>query len=244
MGFAVLINILSDLVWVLLGILLAAMLKYYLQTNPSKILWGFSNPRKLIICVAASTRTDTGEYHRPATGIGQLRAVAQIVPKLYKAYKHIHIENVVLSCDQIQSSIENDCILIGGPKNNELTAKFLDRIKSLNIVEQDDKQIYWFSEGEKTTYHGTIDNKTVTTDYGIGIRMRNPFSSKGTRIVLFSGGHTYGSIAAAIYFTQLVSTKTIRKKKNYDFFYLVSCDVIDGYPVNIQLVNECWRRIS
>ena len=67
--------------------------------------------------------------------------------------------------------------------------------------------------------------------------MKNPFdSSKNTFISLFSGCHTYGTIAAAQYFTEhyVKKTKGLKKVKE-NLFILVECDVIDGFPIDIKL---------
>lgn len=67
--------------------------------------------------------------------------------------------------------------------------------------------------------------------------MRNPFdSSKQTFISLFSGSHTYGTIASAQYFTEHFIKKTKRLKRiKENLFILVECDVIDGFPVDLKL---------
>jgi len=67
--------------------------------------------------------------------------------------------------------------------------------------------------------------------------MKNPFDSrKHSYISLFSGAHTYGTIASARYFTEhfIKKTKGIKKVKE-NLFILVECDVIDGFPIDIKI---------
>ena len=232
----IILGIIASFIWFILGIITIKLSKFYLLKNPVKRLWKISDPKKLIICAATSTKTDTGQYFRPATGIGQLRALGQIIESLSKAYI-IRIQNILLSIDQIQMQIENDLILLGGPKNNEISKLFLDKIKYLNIVYQENSIINW-TKGSKTfAYSGKTEKRKVIKDYGLAIRMKNPFdSSKNTFISLFSGCHTYGTIAAAQYFTEhyVKKTKGLKKVKE-NLFILVECDVIDGFPIDIKL---------
>lgn len=83
--------------------------------RPVKKLWRISHPQELIICTATSTKTNTGKYLRPATGIGQVRALGHAVESLSKAY-NIKIDNILFSDDQVQKKIEKDIIILGGPK--------------------------------------------------------------------------------------------------------------------------------
>ena len=70
------------------------------------------------------------------------------------------------------------------------------------------------------------------------IKMKNPFASTAnTKLVLFSGCHTYGTIAAAKYFCE-TSQKQVPFKKDENIAFLVSCDVVDGYPVSIKLEDS------
>jgi len=159
----IILGIVASFIWFLLGMIAVKLSRFYLLKNPVKRLWKIKDPQKLIICASTSTKTDTGEYYRPATGIGQLRALGQIVESLGKAY-NIRIQNILLSVDQIQKQIENDIILLGGPKNNEITKIFLDKIDYLKIVYQENSTIYWKKNETDIEYSGiTKDKKVVKT---------------------------------------------------------------------------------
>ncbi len=232
----IIIGIATSFIWFALGIMAVKFSRFYLLKNPVKRLWKINDPKKLIICASTSTKTDTGEYYRPATGIGQLRALGQIVESLGKTY-NIRIQNILLSINQIQKQIENDIILLGGPKNNEITKLFLEKINSLDIVHQENSTIFWNKGKTSVEYSGVTEDKKVVKDYGIAIRMKNPFdSSKQTYISLFSGSHTYGTIASAQYFTEhyVKKTRGIKRIKE-NLFMLVECDVIDGFPIDIKI---------
>jgi hypothetical protein len=64
-------------------------------------------------------------YHRPATGIGQVRALTLATRSLNQAYsKKFDVRNILLSDENLQERIENDILILGGPKNNRVAAKF------------------------------------------------------------------------------------------------------------------------
>ncbi len=69
--------------------------------------------------------------------------------------------------------------------------------------------------------------------------MKNPFSSSENTILLFSGCHTYGTIAAARYFTENLYKEAIKGKKiNQNIAAIVSCEVQDGWPISIHLMKK------
>jgi hypothetical protein len=65
----------------------------------------------------------------------------------------------------------------------------------------------WIDDGV-LEYEGHAVNRKVTQDYGLLIRMQSPFTSRSRTVILFSGSHTYGTVAAAKYFTE---SKDIRR---------------------------------
>jgi hypothetical protein len=79
---SIFINILSSILWLPLGALLAYIVFYFQVRHPRRRLWHLHDPGDLVICAANSTTTDTGVYQRPATGIGQVRAIALAIESL------------------------------------------------------------------------------------------------------------------------------------------------------------------
>ncbi len=51
-------------------------------------------------------------------------------------------------------------------------------------------------------YEGHAINRNVVMDYGLIVRASNPFTSRDRTAILFAGSHTYGTIAAAKFFTE------------------------------------------
>jgi hypothetical protein len=236
------INLLAQIIWAVLGVVGAVIYYIVLRILPKRRLWRLKNPKETIICISASTTTFTGEYYRRATGIGQLRALAVITPSLKTAYRNIKIENILLSDEQLGTKIENDLILLGGPKNNPATKLLLEKLKDICFIDQTDEYICWRYQAAENYYRATIESSKVKRDYGLIIRVKNPFSTKGSTVCLLSGGHTYGVIAAAIYFVNYYARVTNIRKLASTLIAVVSCDVVDDYPVNIRLEEERYSQ--
>lgn len=241
MGQDLAIGLIASFIWFIIGYVFSRLLRFFNEIRPVKKLWAIKDPKNLIIVASTSTRTDTGEYERPATGIGQLRALGYTVESLSKAYD-VRIKNILLSDDQVQKQIEKDVIILGGPKNNIIAKMYLNKILEQHLIaNQTIKNIVWHGENGIKEYCGVKTDRKVVKDYGLIVRTKNPFSSESRKssICIFTGCHTFGTIAAAKYFTNyyIKEIKPFSKIKN-NLFLLVECDVIDGFPVAIKLIER------
>src|SRR5579859_2966623 len=118
---AIVISLLTNFIWLPIGALLTLIGVWLSVRLPNRKLWQISNPSSLVVCAATSTSTNTGVYRRPATGIGQVRALAVATRSLTQAYhRHLDIQNILLSVDPLHDRIENDLLILGGPKNYQL----------------------------------------------------------------------------------------------------------------------------
>lgn len=241
MGENILIGVFTSFIWFIIGYLVSKLVSFLKNIRPVKKLWLIKEFKKLVIVASTSTKTDTGEYFRPATGIGQVRALGYSIESLSKAYD-VRIQNILLSDDQVQKQLENDVIILGGPKNNIISKMFLDKIFDKHkIAFQDENTIKWFTKNGVEEYNGLKADKKVIKDYGLIIRTSNPFcsSQKKPSVCLFTGCHTYGTIAAAKYFTNYyVKQIGMLSKSKKNVFLLVECDVLDGFPIAINLIKK------
>ena len=243
------INLLSSLLWVpvwaaLLGI------GYYIQVRrPHRKLWLLKNPSDLVVCAANSTTTHTNTYNRPATGIGQVRALALAIRSMHHAYRRqLNIRNILLSTDHLQERIENDLLILGGAKNNELAAKYLDLLSDEQPVLQIEETIYWrprmkngqWSSTGAAEYAGTAVGRQVVVDYGLIMRTYNPFTNRDRTAIFLSGSHTYGTVAATKYFVDDMPKKLRRLLKGgkKNFVVLVSAQIVNGYPTKLKWENS------
>lgn len=236
------INIVASLVFFVLGNIASYFYRLYKFIKPIERLWRILDPKNLIICAATSTKTDTGKYVRPATGIGQVRALGSSIESLSRAYD-VKIQNILFSDDQVQKQIEKDIIILGGPKTNSIAKLFLDKLRETkDVVYQIDNTICWNVRNEEKEFNAIEDNrKNVLKDYGLVIRGQNQFcnQSKKTTFCLFTGCHTYGTIAAAKYFTEEhIKSMKIFSKSPKNVIILVECDIIDGFPVAIKMIKK------
>jgi len=235
----VFVEILGNLVWILIGLSASYLYKLLFRILPTKRLWNLSNPKDLIICVSTASKMGASEFYTPTTGIGEIRALGLIVTSLNRAYKNIKISNVFLSKDEVHTKIENDIILLGGPKYNRVTKKFLDKLSDLSIVDEIENEMVWKVHSDEGKFSTDVKEGIISKDYGLIIRMNNPFSTSKSTLTIFAGAHTYGTIAAARYFTENMYKEIIQGGKiSQNIAAIVSCNVSDGWPVSLCLVKK------
>jgi hypothetical protein len=236
----------SNVIWLPVGALLAYLLFFIQVRLPNRKLWHLKDPSRIVVCAASSTTTNTGVYNRPATGIGQVRALALATKSLTQAYRRrLDIQNILLSSEHLQERIENDILLLGGPKSNQVSARFLDLLIDEQPVMQIDSTIIWRSNRVRgqwidqgaIEYEGKAINRQVIRDYGLIIRSQNPFTSRNRTAILFSGSHTYGTVAAAKFFTDDMHKHLHKLMRNSrkNFVVLISAHIVDGYPTSMKV---------
>jgi hypothetical protein len=243
---AVLINLLANLVWLPIGALLA-LIGFWLKVRlPNRKLWQVNDPSRLVVCVATSTSTNTGVYRRPATGIGQVRALAIATRSLTRAYsRQLDLQNILLSVDPLHERLEQDLLILGGPKNNQMANKLLELLVDEQPAMQIESMILWrinrvggrWVDQGALEFEGKAVNRRVVTDYGLIIRAQSPFTSRNRTVLLFTGSHTYGTVAAAKFFTEDLHTslRKLTRDGRKNFVVLVSTHVVDGHPTKIKM---------
>ncbi len=162
----------------------------------ARSLWPFRGDKFTAVLATSSTQS-TGIYMRPASGIGQIRALAILVPSILRAWRRrVDVSDVMLSAD-VTSEIDNDLVLLGGPKNNKITHDFLARVQGTDgAPNQIDSIIYW----EGAEYSAKLgEGVAAQEDFGLILRWKNPHDPQRT-VILLSGASTYGTIAAALWY--------------------------------------------
>lgn len=215
---------------------------------PVRNLWQIRDVESLAI-IAASVPVETGQYLKWATGIGQLRALGVLRESLSKGYHEIKSNQILLASDSVQRCIENDLILLGGVKNNKLSKEFMECLEDRIPVRQEGSTIFWrerhrqgWSDQEERFEGHTIKN-VADNDYGLIIRARSPFTAQPRTVLLISGSHTFGVIAAAKFFVGTLQRHlgflTLSRR---NVCVLVKCEVVDDFPVNITpLKTYTWK---
>lgn len=184
---------------VLLGILVTTAW----QRRKDRRVWARRSDRVLILM--ATSRTNTGTYGRPVTGLGQARAMGLITPLLTRCYRDPGSITVDLSSFRVNTALEGDLILLGGLKNNEVTRQALSKLDAelpVTMKTTGDEQLYLRTDGSEepflTTGGALPTDSAEGADHGLIIRTRNCFDSEGT-LTIFAGTHTYGTVAAVRY---------------------------------------------
>ena len=224
--------------------------KKNINSNSSLIeLWQIKEPNNLLIVTANSSQTSTGKYVRPATGIGQVRALAFIVNSLSQSYNNIGLKNIYLSTDQIQDQFEKDIIILGGPKNNQVARDYLDLLKDFQPANQLKNKIIWRNGLVNTSesiehFEGIAENNKVRSDYGLIIKSHNIFSKNDNTIFLISGCHTYGTMAAAKFLVdEIPSNCPLEVNSGMNFSILIKCMIRNDYPINMEIEKSFfWER--
>lgn len=221
----------EEMVTASIGLLASGLLAWVITLVRSRLpntrLWRLDEPSSAVVVVSTGhvpSVTDT--YTRPTTGIGQLRALAVVSRSLLRAYgQRMDPQAVCLSSDAVGRLVEYDIVVLGGPVTNAVTRELLRRRLDLPFTVEDHAFV-WRAGGTGDNFESYIDGARCGEDFGIIVRMTNPFNVR-RKAILLMGSHTYGTIAAARYFVEEMS------KPRYwfynDFTALVRSRVIDGH---------------
>jgi hypothetical protein len=182
----------------------------------------------LNVIVSDSAAVHTGRYLRRSTGLGQARAIGLLSPSLSHAYKGLPTEFVKLSSDCVGDDRCGDVVILGGPKNNSVTRLLFERLGSRYpvsmITSAGDDAIVWRDHGVEE--HFPDRNPPPLShggkDFGLILRTNNCFDETGT-VTLFAGTHTYGTLAAALFFVR--HPKRILELGPEEFAIVVECNV-------------------
>lgn len=224
----------DQFVGAVIGLVLSAALAFIARRvliNRAKRLWRLKEPATLAVVLSTSASIETGAYSRKMTGLGQARALGLIVPSLTRAYGELNSNAVNLSAHVAGSSREGDLILLGGPKNNEVTREVLQRLAPrlpISVQTNVDEEVVYRAEDGSTTVMPPASTPAPSQlrpgyDYGYILRSVNCFNPK-TSVTVFAGTHTYGTAAAVRYF--LDNAKEFRALGNRQYALVVKVRVM------------------
>ncbi|WP_328711063.1 hypothetical protein [Nocardia salmonicida] len=189
---------------------------------PARRTWRFSNVSGLEI-VLDTDYIDTGHYQRPVAGLGQIRGLSLLIPSLTRAYRDIEFDKVWLSAHLPGDRIEQDLLVLGGPKNNEVAARILAAMEGALPFRSADG-IVW--EGDAPRRAEQVDG-SIVRDYGYIVRTSNPLNP-ARRVVLIGGASTYGTIAASRWLAENGADRSLPA----DVAILVEASVVQGEHVS------------
>jgi hypothetical protein len=190
---------------------------------PERARWQLREPSRLTVCIARSSVQRRGAPVRPSTGLGQTLALSLVTPSLARAYPGINVPSLHFA-EEVRDEVENDLILLGGPRKNRISAEIIKRLAASTGVDltADELRI----PGHDAIRHDEVP-EPLTKDLGVVARVHNPWSASPRTLVLFAGVHTYGVAAAARYFVENV--RPLRSRYRGDFVSVVCSDLRNGH---------------
>lgn len=110
-------------------------------------IWSLRDPSKLVIFVAGDSREVVRKgnvsYMRPATRIGQVRALAAIAPSLRLAYRNADLGKVLMSGTDIGTEARSDVITLGGGKHNGATREIMNALSKRYVLATPTREEAW-----------------------------------------------------------------------------------------------------
>jgi len=156
--------------------------------------------------------------------IGEMRSLIYVTPSLKDAYKKFSAFNIYVSDDNIASNLENDLILIGGPRGNRITKLILDKIDL--PFSFDGLNIKIDHNGNLSSYGLFIEDGHDVFDHGIILKTKNPLN-RSRSLILFAGLGMHGTTAAARCF--VTEFKRLKYLLTNEFVAVVRTDIVDGH---------------
>lgn len=217
----------DELANVLLGIL-ANKLTWVLSAGGAtfvllpRLLWQLGGAREQAqVKLYASHREPvlTRAQALPVVGVGQVQALAAILPSLVRVYGWRWRQPIALrpaDATIAAPDLTGNVIMLGGQSRNGATRKLLTELGHELGVQQrhgapsvsGDCIRFRDGDGSWSDWLGGLEidgtSKTVTEDYGLIMRVPNPWDQDESRrtCLVFAGVHTYGTFAAAQHFVR------------------------------------------
>jgi hypothetical protein len=191
------------------------------QHSRAARMWGVSNrflqifqarPFPTIVISTSELREGKDGYSRPATGIGQVRALTLFAGTLPRAYRaRLEADRVLFSvgCDLTQTEFTHDLVIIGGPKTNSVGKVLLEEHLSgslpagLSFREEGTHSGDDTASTFKLRFEGEVQEPAHQNEaIGMVIRAPNPLFPEN-HLTFVAGLGTYGTEAAARALTEL-----------------------------------------
>lgn len=202
---------------------------------PARRTWRYASADALSV-VLDTAHIDTGTYLRPVAGLGQIRSLALLVPSLTHAYRDLDLERVRLAEHLPGQELEQDLLVLGGPKNNEAARRMLEGLAETLPFDLSGGVINWGGQA----YSGEMANGQVERACGYVVRAPNPLNP-ARRVVLVGGWSTYGTVAAARWLAEQGAGRSLTA----DVAVLVEATVLpDSHVATPRLLRQSELRPS
>ena len=225
------INLLSALIFFLLGVVSKSIFDTIRKKNPVRSFWGECLKSSVNIIVPSGPENyDEFSFH---TGYSDLTAAAEIKALLtshHKKPKEIRILEVKHDGNRLKENL----VLIGGPVTNEITMRIFQDI-AVPFSFMGHTLIDNLNSKEYKPKSDT--NGQVLEDYGLVLRNVNPYN-KQKEIIIIAGCYGHGTYSGAVAVTDYEILRDInRKVKPKSRGILVKSHVIHEIPQKPDLVE-------
>ncbi len=167
------------------------------QSWINRRIWKLKDPSSIVFSVSTSGIHEVEKW--PMTGIGQVRALANITPSILRAYSDAKL-TIYPSQRVTPDKLTNDIIIIGGGRTNDNAKDILNNHSrgSSFIYNFDEFSVEFNGKKYAAEYwpHAQRTQDNVAKDYAYVRGCKNPYN-KERRVVLLIGIHTHGTEAAA-----------------------------------------------
>ncbi|QDW31068.1 hypothetical protein FFF93_015810 [Arthrobacter sp. KBS0702] len=229
-------NLFSGAIAFVFGLLARRAWSRWTKTRPAGQLWGVLREKRVELVLTTAPESSPREnsslvFPSEAIAGGE---VSSYLTNMLKVECRTRLSGTFPS-----TSWNRNLIVIGGPVHNNVTRILLSRLDA--GVEFDGHAIV-LADGRRFQAETTVDERGVTApiaDFGLVIRLPNPFSSK-QHVTLLIGSNTHGCLIAAramLHENVKLSSRAVAGKES--FCLLATAHVVSGEVQQVQVV-ESW----
>ena len=231
------IGIVASLISIVLGCLIAKVVRYLKELRPLQKTWQFREDEQICVFISSPGEIDTGVYKKKITTLGQIYGFAYLLNSIKKAYPKLEIDHLYFTrnpkTDNFSAELLGSTVIcLGGHKHNWVSKLFLEEIHPPVVFDENDNLIDLL---KKKTYKPKIENGIISEDFGIIIKAANP-NNKRNSVFIFAGCHTYGVITASKFFYENLPKMGIIKYNQFEV--VVSGKVIGSHVYQLNKIDE------
>ncbi len=217
------------------GLLARRVWSRWTKTRPAGRLWGVLREKRVELVLTTAPESSVREnsslvFPSEAIAGGE---VSSYLTNMLKVECRTRLSGTFPS-----TSWNRNLIVIGGPVHNKVTRTLLSRLDA--GVEFDGHAIV-LADGRRFEAETTVDDggaTAPTSDFGLVIRLPNPFSSK-QHVTLLIGSNTHGCLIAAramLHENVKPSSRAIGGRES--FCLLATAHVVSGEVQQVQIVDS------
>ena len=191
----IVINIIGSLAFLVIGLLVTWAVQRF-RTRKVREIWSpFINNDAWVIMGSSRPGKQNGKWrHSYRVSLSDIDTIIEIEKLFWKVKKGIIISP---SAQLPRELLSTNLIVLGGPISNELTQRVFSMV-DLQCQFDIERQLIKVSQsGDEYMPVISEDNRQVLIDYGIIIKLSNPFNTENKMMIL-AGCHGFGTYSAIL----------------------------------------------